>query len=294
MLSLDVTPGEVLAAANMDSERGMLAAALATGRVRATVVSAKTGAHVAIHLTCKAKLPNTTGHGEGWRVVPYAECTRVYVNQPLGGDNGKADIGTLYPTGPLGGKWAGKFFHPSNVDPGRVWAARFVIEAAAGRPVADDQAELLLGVHCVTCGAELDEQDSIRRMMGPVCARKAGMLVDASKPHVRGDTFADTGDLRCETHGWTGTGYVEGVDLHPPGPCRACLLGDEAIRQDLPDVAAAHDRQRGPDAPMVGTFDGDDDPRNLEATPVATAPPEGLFEITPNTNVSALLADLKS
>lgn len=162
---------------------GLLALGAAAGKLRATVVSKRTGAQISVHLTAKRK----TDEG-AWEVCGFADADRVYLDQPLGGDGGKATIGTYYPRG----KWAGRFFYAENVDPARVWAARFVLEASAGRQVRWDQADVLLGSQCLRCGRQLDDKDSIGRAYGPDCWELiTGMAVERENAHRRGDVFAD-------------------------------------------------------------------------------------------------------
>jgi hypothetical protein len=161
---------------------GAAGAALLAGRLVATVVSGKTGAHVTVQGRAKAKQDGR------WRLTPFAEATHVFLDTPAP-DGPGTKIGTYYPTG----KRAGKLWTDSTVDPAREWAADYVLRWAAGRPV-NGGATVLLGTNCLACGRELTDPVSIEANVGPECRKKLGMNGENGHHHARGETFAEDVD----------------------------------------------------------------------------------------------------
>jgi len=159
---------------------GVAGRALLEGRLVATVLSGKTGAHVTVQARAKAKQDGR------WRLTPFSEATHVFLDTPAP-DGPGTKIGTYYPTG----KHAGKLWTDITVDPAREWAAAYVLRWAAGRPV-NGGATVLLGTNCLACGRELTDPVSIETNVGPECRLKLGMNEGlASHHHARGETFAE-------------------------------------------------------------------------------------------------------
>jgi hypothetical protein len=149
--------------------------ALRSGRLVATVVSRKTGKHVAVQLQAKRR------EGKRFRACELSQAERVYIDVPSS-EGGGREVGCLH----LAGKWAGKILPPweQGFDQARLWAARRALDVAQGRaPLADHQAELLQGKICLLCGRELTDPESIARNIGPECWRKATGLEAASGIH---------------------------------------------------------------------------------------------------------------
>lgn len=149
--------------------------ALRSGRLLATVVSKKTGRHVAVQLQCKRR------EGKRFRACELADAERVYIDVPKG-DGGGAEIGCLH----LAGKWAGKILPPwdADFDQPRLWSARRILDVALGRAeIEDAQAEILQGQLCLMCGRELTDPESIARNIGPECWRRASGLDAAGGKH---------------------------------------------------------------------------------------------------------------
>lgn len=143
---------------------GSFGLALRSGRLVATVVSRKTGKHIAVQLRSKRR------EGKRFRACELAEAERVYIDTP--GEGTSREIGILH----LAGKWAGKILPPweQDFDAARVWAARRILDVAHGRAeLADDQAEILQGELCLMCGRELTDPESIARNIGPECWKRA-------------------------------------------------------------------------------------------------------------------------
>jgi len=134
--------------------------ALFAGRLVATLQSKLTGSHVTVQFQCKAKVV------ERWRTMPLNLASHVFIDVP---DNDK--VGTVYPPGSPN-RWAGHFWPDRNADPARVWAALKLIAIAQGdAPPETGQYLLRVATHCLRCGRELTEPESIQALMGPVCRR---------------------------------------------------------------------------------------------------------------------------
>ena len=169
---LDIDPREL--------ERDDPAArALATGRLVATVVSGRTGAHVTVQARAKAKVNGR------WRLASFAEATHVFLDTPTP-DGPGSRIGTYYPAG----KQAGKLWVDTSEGIDREWAADYVLRWAAGRAVNGD-ATVLLGTECLACGRELTDPVSIETSIGPECRKRLGMNGDGGRHHVSGEQFAE-------------------------------------------------------------------------------------------------------
>lgn len=261
--TLNINAYEVELTAGTGTVPGLLAGALHNiGKARATIESAKTGAHIALTLTCKSK-----ANGR-WEKCPMADADAVFVDQPLGGDAGSASVGTYYPTG----KWAGRFFYSNGVDPARVWAATFLLKSVASRPVRDDQARLVPGGHCMVCGRELDVPESIERGMGPVCYGRA----TGDTAHVR-----SSGDMPEAT----APEFTTSMGAGKPGPAPAAATNLNGLRDaDRDDDGYDPNRE-----PLTDAFMDRPTTDLRQATPMA---PSGLFTLEPGASASALLADI--
>lgn len=136
--------------------------ALAAGRLVATVVSLKTGQHITIRLTCKRP---PEGEERRWRVCSFSEAQRVFADIPRG-------------TSLLAGESPGVYIPAEDVfretrgaDKARVWAALFVLKAAAGME-RSAEAYVLQSVNCLHCGRALTDPESVTRGIGPDCYGK--------------------------------------------------------------------------------------------------------------------------
>ena len=168
-----------------DLQRTMLGRCLLAGRLVATAVSPVDGTHITIRVSAKAP-PEGSGR---WRVVPFFEARKVYLDVP-GADLKTGDsIGDFnVSTSTL---WA------TNRDERRVNAARYIMLAAAGRlegsklmgadpaereRIAQQARELIAAGHdeaslttilpsipCGYCGRLLTDPVSITRGIGPKC-----------------------------------------------------------------------------------------------------------------------------
>jgi Family of unknown function (DUF6011) len=135
--------------------------ALLAGCLVMTVESKRTGEHITIKLNGKRK-------SSKWVRAGFEEASHVFVEVPRPNGEWPDKVGTYYPTG----RYEGQFWHANNADPARVWAARRVMEVAAGlKDWEDDQCTILQNTHCLYCGRELTDPVSIRRQIGPDCAK---------------------------------------------------------------------------------------------------------------------------
>lgn len=151
------------------------AMALLAGRCVMTVQSRKSGQHITIRLNCKRK-------GSRWERASYDAASHVFVEVPRPDGEWPDKVGTLYPNGDK----AGQFWHATNADPARVWAAVRCMEVACGlKDWQDDQCEVLRTTNCMYCGRELTDPVSIRRGIGPTCADACSIGEHQSKNRAR-------------------------------------------------------------------------------------------------------------
>lgn len=197
------------------ADGGSMGRALSMGRLIATVVSEKTGAHVTVEATCKGKVDGK------WVRQHFAGAERVFLEVPSNGY--RTEIGTLH----LDGKHAGKILPPwgEDFDRGRLWAAQYVLDAARGaRPMVYEQASVMQGVYCFACGHELFDPESIERGLGPECAKAE----TASHHQKRGEAFADEGE----------DASAVSPQPEPVSDTASPSSADEQIRQELADASA--------------------------------------------------------
>lgn len=177
---------------------GNLGLALATGRLVATVVSAKTGKHVSVQLQAKRK------EGKRFRACALYEAERIYADVPREGGATGAEIGCLH----LVGRWAMTIMPPweGQLDPSRLWAMRRVLDVAQDlAPLVDEQASILEGKVCLLCGRELTDPESIERNIGPECWSKAMSLFAGHGEHAAPgdrDVFEDEGNAEDGANGY--------------------------------------------------------------------------------------------
>lgn len=173
----------VLDPGELDGEKpGNLNLALKSGRLVATVVSARSGKHISVQLQAKIK------EGKRFRACELYRAERVYADVPREGGATGTEIGVVH----LVGRWAGHIMPPweSEFDQARLWAMRRVLDVAQGRaPLADDQATIMEGQTCLMCGRELTDPESIARNIGPTCWEVA----TSSQHQHRGDGAMPTG-----------------------------------------------------------------------------------------------------
>lgn len=143
------------------AQGGAMGMALYTGRLRATVVSKRSGADISIHAECRRKVKGR------WKACDFEDAERIFLSVPQVGAR-NIEVGCVH----LEGTWRGKIMPPfdEQFDEARLWAARFVLDAACGRRALDTEAaEILQGTHCFACGQELDDDQSIKRGFGRDC-----------------------------------------------------------------------------------------------------------------------------
>jgi hypothetical protein len=157
---LNITAAQVAQGADIAEPAAL---ALQAGRLCMTVESKKTGEHITVRATAKAK------KGARWQRVPFAEATHVFCDVP-GPEGAFPDkVGTYYPTG----RYAGKFWSDREADPARVWCAQLILQIAAGEKAWENgQYAVLQDTYCLLCGRALTDPESIRRQIGPDCYGK--------------------------------------------------------------------------------------------------------------------------
>lgn len=133
-------------------EGQLLGRALMAGRLRVTMRSLKSGQHVSIEF--KGKRPGSS------QIAPLDEAAHVYIDVPRGLAVGRLDLTRQR-------VWLD---HDPARDP-HSWTAMRLLRIALGRaPMSTATYSVIMGTHCVRCGAELDEPESIAAFLGPVCA----------------------------------------------------------------------------------------------------------------------------
>lgn len=157
--------------------------ALLGGRLVATVVSKKSGKHVAVQITAKSK------SGRRFGVVDHLDkAERLFIDVPRPEGRNK-EIGQLH----IQGKWAGKILPPwgEEFDEVRLWVAQRILNIAAGTASIDDeQAYVEQGKRCLTCGQELTDPESIARNIGPTCWAKLTGTAAAQGDHAKPEETA--------------------------------------------------------------------------------------------------------
>lgn len=143
-----------------DFNTTMFGGALLAGRLVVTLESKVTSEHVSLDF--KAWTPGANG-----RNVTLVNATRMYVNVAHSWDK----VATIVPL-PAGERIGAKVWRDKNCDDQRWWTCLKVINIALGiADVENGQWRLVLGRHCLRCGAELTEPESIEAMMGPTCRK---------------------------------------------------------------------------------------------------------------------------
>jgi hypothetical protein len=135
--------------------------ALAAGRLVATVVSSRTGRHITVRLTCKRP---PIGPEKRWRVCPFEEATRVFVDIPGAAFEAGESPGVFFVA-------TGTFKSTRGADRARVWAALFALRVASGKEPSA-KASIVQSTHCLHCGRELTDPESVERGIGPECFGK--------------------------------------------------------------------------------------------------------------------------
>lgn len=126
-----------------------------SGSLTATVSSRATGKHMTVRLRCSRRDENGRVR---WPTVPFAEATHIFVDDFDGEEIARYEPGA----GLI--RWGGR------VTPAAQWTVAALLRYLAG---VDDklirQAELAVVSHCLDCGRELTDPESIERGRGPVC-----------------------------------------------------------------------------------------------------------------------------
>jgi hypothetical protein len=132
-----------------------VALALTHTKVVVTLKSLKTGEHLTLKLTAKAKRDDRSGYD---KVSTLDEATHVFINDYNDWQN---KAGTFYPR-------SGKFYSADHASPVLVFAAeqvlQFITQGTHHRLV-----EIDLESRCLRCNIELQDPTSIERGFGPEC-----------------------------------------------------------------------------------------------------------------------------
>lgn len=140
----------------LDTRAGRM---LAAGTLTATIKSLRTGDHITIKATCKAKVDGR------WQRAEFADATHVFFVVPS--STGWGDkVGTWRPQT---GRW---YTDDYQTDAARIWAALEALRVACGG-APHTQSEFLEANRCGRCGRKLTDPESIVRGIGPECAEMA-------------------------------------------------------------------------------------------------------------------------
>lgn len=150
---------------------------LASGDVRVTITSSRTGQHITVRFKAFKDNREKDGyrpmpeHDRNWVRVPLADATHVFMEVPSASGDFPDKIATYYPR-------TGRFYKDRNADEHRVWAAM-----AAASWLTDDmqhprwnyraQATYQEESYCGVCGRTLTDPVSIDRGIGPMCLGQA-------------------------------------------------------------------------------------------------------------------------
>lgn len=162
----------------VELEANAFGRALLTGRLIATVESKRSGTPVSLQLLCKReKTEEDVDAGRfKWLACGFAEAARVYIDVPTWTSDGAVVPSKEVGVWNVAGRFANEIVSPyssDGFDLSRIWSAIKVIEVAADRAVVEGvDYKVLLGTHCLVCGAELTDKDSIERGIGPTCWAK--------------------------------------------------------------------------------------------------------------------------
>lgn len=175
------------------------ALAFLAGRLVMSVQSKRTGEHITVRATAKVK-------AGGWKRCSFDAATHVFMDVPRPDGEFADKVGTYYP----GGKYAGQLWSDTRADPARVWTAKLVLRIAAGlAPWETDQYEVLQNTHCLYCGRELTDPVSIRRQIGPECAKTVGGGMHQTKQRA---PKAEDAEARAEAERIDAEGKLEAID----------------------------------------------------------------------------------
>lgn len=138
---------------------------LATGQVRITVKSHKTGQHITVRFKCTADNRDRAfaqDDNRNWVPCGLSKASHVFIDVPRPDGDWADKVGTYYPQ-------SGCFFADGNADPARIYAAAMAAQWLCG---AEFKSEISEEERCGACGRQLTDPESIARGIGPECFGK--------------------------------------------------------------------------------------------------------------------------